>query len=71
MRFPEPTYGKGIDVGNANALVFQRKFIQDCRGVILLAVIDCDDFKIGIIDGCKRGECRRQFFLFISRRKNQ
>src|ERR1700726_359947 len=56
---------------HANSFVSARKFIQDPSCGILRSVIHGNDFKPGIIDGCKRRDRRGQFLFLITSRKNQ
>src|SRR5205807_9142112 len=51
MRFAEPALRKVFHMDNAETIVASRGIVEDRRGFVLRAVIDGDDFQVGIRNG--------------------
>ncbi len=68
--FPEPACRQFRDVYNLKPCVFCRHLYKDGSGLIGRAVIQNDEFEIGILQPQKRLQCFLDFSLFVSCRDN-
>ncbi len=66
MRFAEPSRGQFFDVNYLQTIVNGGKIIENARGGVRGAIIDSDDFEMGIVNGDQRGESGGKFFFFVA-----
>ena len=68
--FPEPACGQLCNVHNLKPRVFCCHLYEDGSGLIGRAVIQNDEFEVGIVQPQKRLQCFFDFSLFVSCRDN-
>ena len=65
----EPSLRQFLDVDYFQARVRGGEFVKDARGRVGGAIVDGDDFEIGIVEGDQRGEGGGKLFFFIDGRR--
>src|SRR5208283_1011602 len=71
VRLAKPARRQFFNVYNFASGVSGGKIVEDARCLVLRAIVNRNNFEIGVIEGDQRGQGSGEFFSFIASRKNE